>query len=165
MSSEKAPPVANQEEAPRIRIGKVGRPTSLDEATGANILKLAELGASPRVICDAVGVARSTLQSWLARGKTGEEPFAEFYARYRQAVAKGEIGLIQCVQEASGRSWQAATWLLERRFRKRWGKPKDALQDDLSKLSDEEVERRLRELESAESPPAGEPERALEMRS
>ncbi len=148
-------PVASAEDAPRVRV-KLGRPTVLTEELAEQLLTMAATGVGQRVAARAVGVSPSTLSNWLARGKAskpGDESMVEFVERWKDATARGEADLVQYIRDAASRTWQAATWLLERRYPKRWGKPKDAAEDDLAKLSDEEIERRIKELRAADPDP------------
>jgi hypothetical protein len=77
-------------------------------------------------------------------------------AEVKKAVAESEVALVQTVQTAAQKQWQAAAWLLERRWPERWAR-RDIVIDvskmknkfDLSALSTEELEALIRALEKA----------------
>ena len=108
--------------------------------------------------CECGGISKQTGYDWLKRGESGEDPFLTFSDAVKKAQAIGEYALVRIVQNASFKSWQAAAWLLERRFPDRWGRGpaqvKLSLQDreDLARarrmrdMTDEQRIRRLDEL-------------------
>lgn len=71
----------------------------------------------------AAGVAESTYYYWLERGRKEEEgPYAEFVTVVERAEAEAESFYLTIIRAATGNSWQAAAWWLERRFPSRWGR-------------------------------------------
>jgi transposase len=99
-----------------------GRPLSLDDTTRARVLAAIEAGASRKTAALAAGVGRSTLMRWLAEGRAGVEPFATFAEEVAAAEARCELACVAAIQAAASRSWQAAAFLLERKFPKRWAR-------------------------------------------
>lgn len=89
------------------------------EKYGPEIVKaLAEaitLGLSQKRACEAAGISYDTFRRW-THSKPG----------FRDAMRKAETDFIgrnlAMIAAASLRTWQAAAWLLERRFPKEWGK-------------------------------------------
>jgi len=77
-------------------------------------------------------------------------------AEVKKAVAESELALVQTVQTAAQKQWQAAAWLLERRWPERWAR-RDLVIDvskmrnkfDLSALSTDELEGLISALEKA----------------
>lgn len=61
---------------------------------------------------------------WLARGRDGEPPFADFLDRVKEAEAQAEDVMVACVRTAATepRHWQAAAWWLERARPQDWAK-------------------------------------------
>jgi hypothetical protein len=77
----------------------------------AEMETLGFVGAS----CARAGVAKSTVAEWVLRGERGEEPFAEFSARWAQARARAQAVLVGNIRDAAAAGdWRAAAWALER---------------------------------------------------
>lgn len=85
--------------------------------------------------CNLIGVPRRTFSSWLRRGlqehtarEKGKEPGEEellyiaLYEAVLAARAEYEAKNIAAIQAAASESWQAAAWLLERRYPQRWSR-------------------------------------------
>ncbi len=98
----------------------MGRPTLLDDLRAKRIVDAVAQGATRAVAAEAANVDRNTLLGWLRKGREGVEPYASFLDRVKTAEAKGEAELLSTIRIASGKSWQAAAWLLERRHPKRY---------------------------------------------
>lgn len=117
-------PAKKTRPAPRRR--RPGRPTRLDRDTVTQLEQLIRAGTTIDVAAAAVGVSRASIYSWL---KQGEKARKGTYAReLREAVerarAESESVLVARIGQAAAKgSWQAAAWLLERRFPERWMKP------------------------------------------
>jgi hypothetical protein len=99
----------------------------LTEELAERALQYVRAGLAPEVACAAVDVPPSVLREWLQRGDaTGTDPDDEPYRRFRDRLAveeaKGEARLITLVQAAAAEAWQAAVWLLERRYPARWAR-------------------------------------------
>jgi transposase len=95
--------------------------------TGQRIADAVRAGASIRAAADMARVGYTTVCGWLAQGEERHptrRPTPElvtFAAEVRAAAAEHEQSLLRAVQVPEIRSWQAAAWLLERRFPERWG--------------------------------------------
>lgn len=62
---------------------------------------------------------------WLARGRDGEPPYADFLDRVKQAESKAEGEMVDCIRNAAlsdPRYWQAAGWWLERARPSDWAR-------------------------------------------
>lgn len=108
-----------------------GRPSklaNLDEDDVRQIESLMRAGATMEVAAEAAGVSRGTLYRWLKKGeraRPGSRP-RELRERVEKARAESETVLVARIAAAAGKgSWQAAAWLLERRFPERWMKPSE----------------------------------------
>jgi hypothetical protein len=145
------------------RVGNNGRPTTLTEALQAEFVALLGRGHYLNHACDLLQVPSVTVWEWMKRGETEirkgypDEPYARFYRAVK--AAQGTL-IDECLQVIRGGEdrWQAAAWLLERKFpdwyaeRKRLeltgeggGPVEHSYKPDLSKLSTAEM-RQLRDI-------------------
>jgi hypothetical protein len=67
------------------RLVTLGRPSKRDESTTNAIVEAIRGGASRREAARAGGISKSTLMTWMARGRDGEGGYAAFLAAVRQA--------------------------------------------------------------------------------
>jgi len=81
------------------------RPKILDESLRTKIVTLVAAGAYAYVAAGAVGIARSTLYEWLARGEAGEEPYRSFRDAVAQAHASRRAALEVEVAKADPKFW------------------------------------------------------------
>lgn len=92
-----------------------GRPTKLTPEMAEKVCGLLARGLPLDSVADRCGIAESTLREW----RNGEEH--EFSAALKAAEAKAEDRWLGVVEEGE-QGWQSRAWLLERRFRDRWGR-------------------------------------------
>ena len=121
-----------------------GRECKYTREIGQRIIQAVRKGCFVETAADAAGVRRSTVRDWLYRGAREDAPprLAKFNREMHQALADAELDLVEHVRIAGHEKWQAAAWLLERRYPDRWG-PK-------LRLSAEAIERMVAELSEAE---------------
>ena len=103
-----------------------GRPTKLSPEAIAQLEALVRAGTTIDVAAAAVGVSRGTLYRWLKQGEKARAGSAarELRDRVERARAESESVLVARIGAAAAKgSWQAAAWLLERRWPERWMKP------------------------------------------
>lgn len=133
---------------PKEDAKKVGRPTTFTPELGAEIVKFIRAGNYLETAARSHGVGKTTLYGWLARGRKGEEPFAEFADAVERAAGDAESMHVALISKASQKgAWQASAWWLERRFPKRFGRKLELSGDadapiqtlNLSKLSVEQL--------------------------
>lgn len=107
-------------------MGLRGPPVSLDdEKTQAVLATLAD-GAPLETAAAAAGISRATLHKWLRSGARGETPaLVLFSGQVRTVLAEWERAQLRTIKAASGTAWQAAAWLLERRYPKKYGRRSD----------------------------------------
>jgi len=87
-----------------------GRPTKRTPETREALLYSLRLGATYKLACDAAGIHHSTLDEWRA-----SDP--EFTAALKAAEGFGAQKALERIEKAAAEgSWQAAAWLLERRY-------------------------------------------------
>ena len=103
-----------------------GRPTKLTPEALAQVEQLVRAGTTIDVAAAAVGVNRATIYRWLAAGEKARKGThtRELRDRVERARAESESVLVARIGAAAAKgSWQAAAWLLERRWPERWMKP------------------------------------------
>ncbi len=95
----------------------VGRPSKLDDITAKRILNAAEAGVSRRTAAEAARVSQTTLFDWIARGRDGEEPYAEFVERLEASESKAERKVVDRLMEQieNGHVPAMMFWLKSRR--------------------------------------------------
>jgi hypothetical protein len=106
--------------------GPVGRPDGLTDEVVQRILVAVRSGSALEVAAQAAGISRATLHRWRARGereKAGK--FREFADALARAEAEAEAHLVALIVRAGDQQWQAAAWILARRFSNRWGQGQD----------------------------------------
>lgn len=102
-----------------------GRPTKFNPAIAARFLTVFGRGCSVSVAASAAGVPKSTVLTWVARGRQARSgrlhQFATAFGNVRDAA---EAEVVDVVYEAATvkRDARAAQFWLERRRRKRWGR-------------------------------------------
>ena len=62
-----------------------------------------------------IGVPIGTLKTWTHR-------FPSFAVKMETARKKHELSLLRDIELAGQKSWQAKAWILERRWKDRWGR-------------------------------------------
>ena len=97
-----------------------GKPTLLTPDVEKAICADLRLALPDKYAAEANGIASATYYEWLAKGETGEEPYAAFYAAVTRARAQAACNLTRKAL-AGGKGASHATWLLERRFREFYG--------------------------------------------
>ena len=103
----------------------MSRPTKLTPSVHDAIVKSARSGVSIETAAEAAGVSANTVWAWLRRAEDEADsgsPFVEFRYALKKARAEWEMETVGVVTAAAPQSWQAAAWLLERSFPKRWGR-------------------------------------------
>jgi hypothetical protein len=116
-----------------------------DDLLKHRIVEAVRAGASRTAAAEAARVSRSSLHLWLKRGASGEEPYLSFAAKVRAAEGELELELLEVIKKHSVNSWQAAAWILERKFQKRWAIRKDRQDRKGPPLTEEEILRLIKE--------------------
>lgn len=110
-----------------------GRPVELTEEVKAHVVGAIIKGLSGEAATVALGFSDSTFHKWMQRGKraskleeselpSSEVIFLQFFRAVTEARAVDENRLLQIVNDAALEDYRAATWILERRYAKRWSK-------------------------------------------
>ena len=88
----------------------------LDEARRGRLLAALEAGATLRMAAAAAGVSEDTLSRW-------RKTRPDLQAEINQAEAQGAVKALEQIRAAAqGGAWQAAAWMLERRYPNEYGR-------------------------------------------
>lgn len=100
-------------------------------------IKLCRVGMTDKDIAAYLGVAPQTFSRWI------NHPSTENQRELCEAMKKGEVerkaALVMRVMEASDKSWQAAAWLLERKYPSEFAKPVRPVEDRSAERDDERI--------------------------
>jgi hypothetical protein len=94
-----------------------GRPTKLDDLVSKRICDALAAGTTRRAAAEAARIDQATLCEWLARGRNGDEPFAEFRQRVQHAEARAERKVVDRLMDQidNGHVTAIIFWLKSRR--------------------------------------------------
>jgi hypothetical protein len=96
-----------------------GRPCTFDPERAAKIVNALTHGAIVDTAVAMAGVPRSTFYLWLKTQSAQCQTFAE---QVNQAVASAEVNFVTIIADAATKTWQAAAWMLERRWPRSWAR-------------------------------------------
>ena len=114
----------------------LGRPTLLNIDKAYKVVHAIRITGSIEGAAALCGIARRTYYNWLRYGERmalreaecyrldpEDEPFAILYRNVMNELSLLEQRYFEVVKNAAGDgAWQAAAWILERRFPERWGR-------------------------------------------
>ncbi len=121
----------------------MGRATKLTPERHNAICDMVRDGVCLGEAAEAVGVDRGTVYRWR---QSTRSPYREFAVELEQALGEAEARLVKHISQAAETTWQAAAWMLERRWPERWGR-RDRVALELAHLSDEELDAQIAALE------------------
>ncbi len=105
------------------------QPRLLTPAVQKTICKAIKAGAKLEIAARAAGIGARTLDEWLKHGRDelqadpdASGPCAAFVSEVMIASAKFEQELIGIIRKEAPKTWQAAAWLLERKFPQRYAR-------------------------------------------
>jgi len=114
---------------------KTGRPSSLSPEVHQAVITAVQAGNYLDTAAAFAGVSRDSLHEWARRGarerrridrgeppRLEETPYLEFSDALKRALAQAEVADVAQIAKASTEHWQAAAWMLERKFPQRWGR-------------------------------------------
>ncbi len=106
-------------------MAKVGRPSKLTEELTTQICDLLRDGNFVETVCDFVGINKTTIYEWIARGERGwkadvEGGYVEFTNVVKKAMSQVEFDTLKDLRQGVD-NWQARAWWLERRHPDKWG--------------------------------------------
>lgn len=100
-----------------------GRPCLLTPEVQHTICSAIASGGYIATAAAVAGISERTLYGWMRRGADETEgQFVDFLHAIKKALAVAEFRYVQVIGKASETQWQAAAWMLERRFAKNWAK-------------------------------------------
>ena len=106
-----------------------GRPSVTDPVTIDEICKGIKLGLPNKDAAIRAGIAEPTFYLWIKKAKEPDAPpyLVEFLEALDRARSDLKANLLERVQDASEKGqWQAATWILARKFPKEFGQTVEA---------------------------------------
>lgn len=121
-----------------------GRKGKLTESLIVQAEKLVLRGNFDITVCQALGITTQSWYRWLSDGEAilenkptsieytpeFEKLLCDFYYTIKKAQGQAEAELLGCIEkEARLGTWQAAAWILERKYRNRWAKEITVSQD------------------------------------
>ena len=107
-----------------------GRKSLLTQVVHDEFIRLVRIGNFIGPAAVGAGVSQRTVYNWLERGEhdevAGVAPSRSAYLRflhaYREADATAERQLYSVIRQEAVTDWHAAAWILERKYRFRWGR-------------------------------------------
>jgi hypothetical protein len=101
----------------------MGRPTKLTDELRDAIVALIDAGNFPATAAECCGVSRSAFYDWTAKGRDGQEPYADFVDAIARARAQAKVNLVKVVQTHASlpKGGAHAQWLLEKLDRDQFG--------------------------------------------
>lgn len=98
-----------------------GTSTKLTPETQERIVQALKTGAYRHTAANFAGIGRATLNEWLLKGEEGREPYKAFRDAVERAEAEFIIASVSTIRLQSKTQWQAAAWLLERKYPELYG--------------------------------------------
>ena len=108
-----------------------GRRDKLTDEVQEIVVQAISLGASYEIAAQYAGIRRETVWRWLKRGENERQGrFRTFANAVRAAEGKCAVQALAAIKSAAKDSWQAAAWLMERRYADQYGRTKLDLKTD-----------------------------------
>lgn len=111
-----------------------------EKLTGDGIktaVRLCRAGLPDCQIAAVLGVSKETYSRWINHPKTDNQN--QLSQQLKKADAEREAALVARIMRASNDTWQAAAWLLERRYPDRYAKPVRPVKDRSAEGDDERI--------------------------
>lgn len=93
----------------------MGRARAITPEVAKHICEALAKGNHVQTACDLVGIHKDTHYEEMKRN-------TDYSDAIKKAVAEGEAKTLGVIADATPKFWQAAAWMLERRFPDRWGR-------------------------------------------
>jgi len=85
--------------------------------------KLIGAGNTVKTIYGALGVSKQTWYNWLDKGSKAKSGlYRKLYEEVEKAESRAESRYVTIIAQAAEENWQAAAWMLERKYPERWGR-------------------------------------------
>ena len=101
-----------------------GRPSKLNEEVQEKLIQAIEIGVSYIHACAYAGIHYDTFNRWRNRGEEETKgQYHDFYVAIKEAEGRGVAKSFAKIQTAASEgAWQAAAWILERRYPELYGR-------------------------------------------
>ncbi len=97
--------------------------TKLNPELQQQLVECIESGMYYDLACDAVGISKVTFWNWMNAGKANkDEQSVNFFNAIKKAKASCAKNALDMIKQHGLKEWTASAWLLERRYRKLYGK-------------------------------------------
>lgn len=105
-------------------------------------VELWKQGYMQNEIYKQLGINERTWYNWFARGRDGKQPYVALVEAFEQARVERRIELLQKIEAAADKHWQAAAWILEREWPERYARPELRMKhvDEPVEIVDEPIE-------------------------
>lgn len=102
----------------------IGRPQAYTPAKAAKVIAAVRKGLPLKLAAAAGGVSFNTFVRWRNDGSNPDGPphFRQFLNQLRQAEAEAAERYLALIEKSGKTNWQAAAWILERRYPDLFGK-------------------------------------------
>ena len=109
----------------------MSRPLKLTKEVEKRLAYALELGTTYKLAFQYAGICYKTFRNWMKRGenyslKPGHPPEKDKYVHFlhhiKKSSAVGAIEMLKIIKKAAPENWQAAAWMLERRFPEDYGR-------------------------------------------
>jgi len=118
------------------KMSKAGRKSKLTKTLINNATSLVKKGYYNKTVCDFLKIDERSWYLWYNKGQELSELDEDelqdltehelnqllFFQSLKSAHAEAEMVAVDKIQKASMKTWQAAAWYLERKYRERWGR-------------------------------------------
>lgn len=105
------------------------KPLTLDDARRKRLLDALAMGATKRLAAAACGVSEDTLARW-------RKAHPGLQADMDQAEAQGAVQALAVIKQAAASgTWQAAAWLLERRYPLEFGRTTPQVREEATQTT------------------------------
>jgi len=101
--------------------GRKGNLTKLTPAVQEKICAALRSGAYRQTAVHYAGISIQAFQEWMAKGREGRPFWRDFLEAVEKAEADFIIASVGTIRKASTTQWQAAAWMLERKFPELYG--------------------------------------------
>lgn len=118
----------------------MGRPSKYTPETVAVILEALGKGATHELACQAGGISHQTFAEWMRL-------YPEFLDGIKRVEAEAAQRWLAFIEASAPKEWQAAAWLLERRYHQSYSRRTmdktvqvQITADELAKMTDEQLD-------------------------
>jgi hypothetical protein len=112
----------------------MARKLKITQDTTDKICLAIRAGNYAKVAAEMAGIGETTYYRWLEEGQKDNAPkiYREFWESIKRAEADAEVAAVALIRQAANNgTWQAASWLLERKHGERWGR-NDKLRQEIT---------------------------------